>query len=297
MGVSNFKIHNFLFFVFLTLLLEKVLLIFGFRIFDIGLKSKYALFTPWSFLLCLIIVCGILCYKHTDAVVITSPIVFTMFFMTTFEYVFVKSLDKSTSQTILEKGKQLYKTMTKDFYYQDEKDTYGALKFCHRNGEISNSYIKTLNESNFAFVYGVLAMIVGFHFYKCSQQSKKSRKKIYFNSIVSILTILFLFLFYFVNISSKYPVEPDIAFELLETDNVKEHFEKTNKRKLVQTDTVMTRHNAPVDFCLEVCNDASNCTAVEFIPYGYNQKGTCNFTTNKTVNNTYDTNKTIYEKK
>ena len=286
MIVQGFNISRFLTIVLLSLLLDKLLITYGFNELGLQFQSKYATYIPWSFLLSLLLICIIALYKTNNSVIITTPIVITMFFMTTFEYAFVKVIDQSNSESIIQKGYSLYNQYSRNIYTEEEENNYDIFKFCNSTGKESNKYIKNLNQSNFSFIFGLLIMVVGFHIFQLFEFNTKTNVLIFYNTLVSILSILLLFLFYYVNISSKYPTEPELSFKQILSDD-SDNFTIQSGFEFDQYEPIeLIRDKATIEYCAKLCNDADNCTGFDYKSEKNEQNspenfGKCRFSINK----------------
>tara|TARA_B100001094_G_scaffold331329_1_gene399265 strand:- start:745 stop:1680 length:936 start_codon:yes stop_codon:yes gene_type:complete len=261
-------------------------------------ESKSIQYLPFSLLASLMIVCLVIIMSIKDSVVITTPIVLTMFIMTTFEFMFVQLINTLTQNNIYNKGQSLYKQKQALYnkkpndYHPSEEGLFKFAQICSSFETPTHSFIKRLNQANFSFLYGLLLCLVTIHILKISKYPKKIVYETVFSTLLSTIGILFLFIFYYVNISSKYPLEPSIEVKGFKDFKSSDKFQKnTNKKNLSHT-SVMKRYDAPLEFCADVCLGSDNCTSFQ-----YSQKDKqCSLNTNKEHNLVDDQNTDVYIK-
>ena len=194
----------------------------------------------------------------------TAPIIFTMYFMTIFEYIFVRILNNSIKDTI--KRKMMYYLRDND---DINVDTFMALytssKTCNQNEKTLQSYVGMNNLHFTGLLFTSLTFISIFYTYRLKDINTNELKLLSFNTGISISMILFLFLFYYVNISSKMQAEYDAKLvpQIMNILN----FSKSNYKSLgdkrpetmIYSRAFKRDYKKPVQFCQEYCDDHEQC--------------------------------------
>tara|TARA_B100001094_G_scaffold8759_2_gene7879 strand:- start:2599 stop:3543 length:945 start_codon:yes stop_codon:yes gene_type:complete len=268
---------NLFFFIIILLLIDKFfvnLVLFSKSKEQVINESKYVKYFPWSLISSLMIVSLVIIMSIKDSVLITTPIILTMFIMTTFEFMFVQIINKSMRDSIYNKGHSTYKDTMKNLYDEDhynvyQEQEYPLYKFAQNCTLLENptlNFIQRLNHANFSFLYGLLLCLVAFHIFKISNYPRKIIIETILSTSISTLGILFLFIFYYVNISSKYPIEPTISIKGLTKQNILDNFTKNQNKQNTSHIHSMVRRKVPLDFCADVCHNSDNCSSFQYFP-------------------------------
>jgi uncharacterized membrane protein YesL len=198
--------------------------------------------------------------KNKNFITLAAPIVFTMTFMAVFEYMFVKIIDDSTRNSL---GWKIHKSGIKSFLFNnadDEYNMYKSLKLCKKNEETLKQNVGELNGHFLGIVLSILFVLCINLLYKL--QNNQNKMAIVYSTTVSIASIMYLFLFYYANISSKMNLDPTIKNVVFKKP--KNNYEKMENQR--PKDPVISvrfnnkqRYKRSLEYCKEVCSDSDKC--------------------------------------
>lgn len=209
--------------------------------------------------------------KNKNFIALAAPIIFTMAFMAVFEYIFVKIIDQRSRNSL---GWTIHRTNMKKMLVssgEDEHNFYKSMKKCKMNEDVLRDNIKNLNGNFFGIILSILCVLCINFLYKL--QNNKNKLSVLYSTGISIASILYLFLFYYVNISSKMTLEPKITGFIPKTTSYLNKYKKQENTKVKNEKRSIRFQNSKMytrslEYCAEICNDSKDCKG--FVAKGNN---------------------------
>ena len=149
--------------------------------------------------------------KSENNISTVFPIVVTMVAMTVFEYIFVSIIDHATKKTIK-------KRMQSKMMNMHTAESKSAIQTCAQVESTYKSYIDKHTRRGFFILLGILTSLLLLNTYHLLQEPKHVVFQTLLNTCISIFMILFVFLYYYSNISSQVDMEPKIEVRKKITD-------------------------------------------------------------------------------